>query len=142
MEVEINTGGVVCSPSSRTMRVLHRRYLHETRRLTHPADLPLPGRGPDARPGRRSPPDVPAPPRGHQPTPTQVGIERSSQLSRQTARMRAAYVRASLCAPSELSLCVGRICVRSTGGAYALALLAIGALGESVSLPGKTKPER
>jgi hypothetical protein len=128
MEVEISTGGVVCSPSPRTMRVLHRRYLHETRRL------PLPGRGPDARPGRRSSPDVPAPRRGHQPTSTQVGIERPLQLSRQTARMRAAYVRASLCAPSELSLCVGRICVRSTGGAYALALLAIGALGESVSL--------
>lgn len=32
----------------------------------------------------------------------------------------------------ELSLCAGRICVVSAGGAYALALLAIGALGESV----------
>jgi hypothetical protein len=32
----------------------------------------------------------------------------------------------------ELSLCVGRICVVSAGGAYAFALLAIGALGESV----------
>jgi hypothetical protein len=32
----------------------------------------------------------------------------------------------------ELSLCVGRICVVSVGGAYVLALLAIGALGESV----------
>jgi hypothetical protein len=42
----------------------------------------------------------------------------------------------------ELSLCVGRICVVCAGGAYALALLAIGALGESVSLPRKTKPER
>ena len=91
--------------------------------------------GPDARPGRRSPPDAPASPRGNQPTPTQVGIERSSLLSRRTARMRAAYARASLCAPSEQSICVGRICVHSTGGAYALALLAIGALGESVSLP-------
>ena len=40
----------------------------------------------------------------------------------------------------ELFLCVGRICVVSAGGAYALALLAIGALGESVSLSDKTKP--
>jgi hypothetical protein len=32
----------------------------------------------------------------------------------------------------ELSLCVGRICVVSAGESYALALLAIGALGESV----------
>ncbi len=106
-----------------------------------------PGRPAAPRQGpRRSPwtqksaPDAPAPPRGHQPTPTQVSIERSSQLSRRTARMRAAYVRASLCAPSELSLCVGRICAHSTGGAYALALLAIGALGESLSLSDKTKP--
>jgi hypothetical protein len=42
----------------------------------------------------------------------------------------------------ELSLCVGRICVVSAAGAYALALLAIGALGESVSLSEKTKPGR
>jgi hypothetical protein len=42
----------------------------------------------------------------------------------------------------ELSLCVGRICVASADEAYALALLAIGALGESVSLPRKNKPER
>jgi hypothetical protein len=35
----------------------------------------------------------------------------------------------------ELSICAGRICVASADGAYALALLAIGALGESVSLP-------
>jgi hypothetical protein len=41
----------------------------------------------------------------------------------------------------ELSLCMGRICARSAGGAYARALLAIRALGESVSL-GKTKPGR
>ena len=40
----------------------------------------------------------------------------------------------------ELSLCVGRICVVSAGGAYALALLAIGALHESVSMSDKTKP--
>jgi hypothetical protein len=42
----------------------------------------------------------------------------------------------------ELSLCVVRICMASAGGAYALALLAIGALGESVSLSDKTKPGR
>ena len=42
----------------------------------------------------------------------------------------------------ELSLCVGRICVVSAGGAYVLALLAIGALSESVSLSEKTKPGR
>ena len=42
----------------------------------------------------------------------------------------------------ELSLCVGRICMPSAGGAYALALLAIGALGESVSLSDKTTPGR
>jgi hypothetical protein len=41
----------------------------------------------------------------------------------------------------ELSLCVGRICVPSVSGAYADALLAIGALGESVSLPYKTHLE-
>jgi hypothetical protein len=42
----------------------------------------------------------------------------------------------------ELSLCVVRICVGSVGGAYALALLAIGALGESVSLSDQAKPRR
>jgi hypothetical protein len=35
----------------------------------------------------------------------------------------------------ELSICAGRICVPSADEAYALVLLAIGALGESVSLP-------
>jgi hypothetical protein len=43
---------------------------------------------------------------------------------------------------SELSICAGRICVASAGEAYALALLAISALGESVSLSDKTKPGR
>jgi hypothetical protein len=42
----------------------------------------------------------------------------------------------------ELSICAPRICVASAGEAYALALLAIGALGESVSLSDKTKPAR
>jgi len=37
----------------------------------------------------------------------------------------------------ELSLCAGRICVPSVGEAYAFAVLAIGALGESVSLSDK-----
>lgn len=42
----------------------------------------------------------------------------------------------------DLSLCVGCICVASVDGAYAFALLAIGALGESVSLSDQTKPKR
>jgi hypothetical protein len=56
--------------------------------------------------------------------------------------MRAAYMRGSAVHASELALCVGRICVPSAEGAYALALLAIGALRESVSLSSKIKPER
>jgi hypothetical protein len=63
-----------------------------------------------------------------------------STAERRTARMRAAYVRGIAVRAGELSLCVGRICVASAGEAYALALLAIGALGESVSLSDKTKP--
>jgi hypothetical protein len=66
---------------------------------------------------------------------TKVGAERLSRLSRRTARMRAAYVKGIAVRAGELSICVGRICVASAGEAYALALLAIGALGESVSLP-------
>ena len=62
-------------------------------------------------------------------------------VSRLTARMRAAYVRGIAMRAGELSLC-GRICMPSAGGAYALALLAIGALGENVSLPDKTTPGR
>jgi hypothetical protein len=65
-----------------------------------------------------------------------------SQPSRRTARMRAAYVRAFAVRAGELSLCVQSICMASAGGAYALALLAIGALGECVSLSDKTKPGR
>ncbi len=72
---------------------------------------------------------------------TKVGVERLSQLSRRTAYAR------DICEGlavrvGELSLCVGRICVVSAGGAYALALLAIGALRESVSMSDKTKPGR
>jgi hypothetical protein len=40
----------------------------------------------------------------------------------------------------ELFVCVGRICAPRLGRAYALAVLAIGALGESVSLSDMTKP--
>jgi hypothetical protein len=143
MEVEINTGsGVLLTPTPHDARA--------TPAVSARDETPdAPGRPAAPRQGpRRSPwtqksagcigttlrASADADPGG--------GIERSSQLSRQTARMRAAYVRASLCAPSELSLCVGRICVPSTGGAYAHALLAIGALGESVSLSDTTKPER
>jgi hypothetical protein len=40
----------------------------------------------------------------------------------------------------ELALCVGRIFLPRVEGAYALAVLAIGALRESVSQSGKIKP--
>jgi hypothetical protein len=39
----------------------------------------------------------------------------------------------------ELLLCVRRICMARVDGAYALAVLAIGALGESVSLSNKDR---
>jgi hypothetical protein len=71
----------------------------------------------------------------------QVGVERSSQLPRRTAYARGICEGIAVRA-GELSLCVGRICMVSTGGAYAVALLAIGALGESVSMSDKTKPGR
>jgi hypothetical protein len=50
--------------------------------------------------------------------------------------MNRAYAR-GVCAgvavrAGELFLCVGRICVPGVGGTYARAVLAIGALGESV----------
>jgi hypothetical protein len=58
-------------------------------------------------------------------------------------RMRAAYVRASLCAPVSCPYASGAyVCPVSAGHTYAHALLAIGALGESVSLPHKTTPGR
>ena len=59
-----------------------------------------------------------------------------------TAHMRAIYVRGIAVRAGELALCVGRICVPPTGRPYALALLAIGAFSEIVSLPDKTKPGR
>jgi hypothetical protein len=65
------------------------------------------------------------------------GVVTTLQANRAYAICEGIAVRAG-----ELSLCVGRICVASAGEAYALALLVIGALGESVSLPRKTKPER
>ena len=66
-----------------------------------------------------------------------MGAKRSSQLSRRTVYARGICQGIAVRA-GELSLCVGRICVVSAGGAYALALLAIGALGESVSMSDKT----
>jgi hypothetical protein len=66
----------------------------------------------------------------------QVGVERPSQLSRRTAYARDICASIAVRA-SGLFICVGRICVPSADGAYALALLAIGAFGESVSLSGK-----
>jgi hypothetical protein len=44
--------------------------------------------------------------------------------------------------PGELVLCVGRIFLPHVEGTYALAVLAIGALRESVSRSGKIKPGR
>ena len=64
-----------------------------------------------------------------------------SQLSNNRPYARGICERIAVRA-SELSICTERICVPSADEAYALALLAIGALGESVSLPDKTKPER
>jgi hypothetical protein len=58
------------------------------------------------------------------------------------AHMRAAYVRGVAVRAGELSLCVRRICVPGAGGTYARAVLAIGALGESVSLSDQTTPGR
>ena len=62
----------------------------------------------------------------------------SSQRGVATLQTNRAYAR-GICegivaSAGELSLCVGRICVVSAGEAYALALLAIGALGESVAV--------
>ena len=48
--------------------------------------------------------------------------------------MRVAYMRPSLRPAGELVLCVRRICMASVDVAYAHAVLAINALGESVSL--------
>jgi hypothetical protein len=70
-----------------------------------------------------------------------MGAKRSSQLSMRTVYARGICQGIAVRA-GELALCVGRICVVSAGGAYARALLAIGTLGESVSLSGKTKPGR
>ncbi len=126
MQWEINAEGVDAVVS----RVLQPSNAHDDRQEDRDTS------------GRRRPPDAPLPPRAHQPPPSQVGIERSSQLVRRTGRMRAAYVRASLRAPGDLSLCIGRIFARSADGAYVRAWLAIRALGESVSLSGKTKPGR
>jgi hypothetical protein len=70
-----------------------------------------------------------------------VDVERSSQLFGRTAYARG-ICEGSAVHAGELALCVGRICVPRAEGAYALALLAIGALRESVSLSSKIKPGR
>ena len=56
--------------------------------------------------------------------------------------MRAAYVRGIAVHAGELALCIGRIFMAGVGGAYALAVLAIGALRESVSPSNKIAPGR
>ncbi len=66
-----------------------------------------------------------------QPTPTQVGVDRSSPLPRWTAYARGICLGIALRA-DELPLCVGRICVLSADRAYALAWLEIRVLGGSV----------
>jgi hypothetical protein len=53
--------------------------------------------------------------------------------------MRAAYIRASLRLAGELLLCVKRICMARVDGAYALAVLAIDPLDESVSQSNKDR---
>jgi hypothetical protein len=63
-------------------------------------------------------------------------FERSSQLCRRTAYARSICEGSAVYA-GELCLCVGRIFIAGVGGAYALAVLAIGAIRESVSLSGK-----
>ncbi len=61
------------------------------------------------------------------------------QLSKRTAYARGICEGIAV-RGGELFVCVGRICVPRLGRAYALAVLAIGALGESVSLSDMTKP--
>jgi hypothetical protein len=57
--------GRYCSPSPRTVRVLHRRRLGTKRDARNTQPQCRSRQGPDAR--RRSPPDAPVPPRAHQP---------------------------------------------------------------------------
>ena len=93
---------------------------------------------------RSAPPNNPGSPRDQLVTVVTLVITAwKSQLPPTTNR---AYAR-GICEgivvrAGELSLCAGRICVASAGESYALALLVIGALGESVSLSDKTKPGR
>jgi len=70
---------------------------------------------------------------------TRVGAGRLSRLSRRNRAYARGIYEGIAVRAGELSLCVGRIFVASAGGAYALALLAIGALRESVSMSDKTK---
>ena len=96
-------------------------------------------------PVRRSPrsasPSNPGLPRGQFVTVITLVITAWGRNSADPPRVCARHMCGHRCARAgELSLCVGRICVVSAGGAYALALLAIGALGESVSLSDNTNP--
>jgi hypothetical protein len=68
-------------------------------------------------------------------------FEWSSQLSRPPAYARGIGEGIAVRA-GELSLCIGRIFMAGVGGAYAHAVLAIGALRESVSLSTKITPGR
>jgi len=70
-----------------------------------------------------------------------VDVERSSQLFGRMAYARG-ICEGSAVHAGELALCVGRIFLPRVEGAYALAVLAIGALRESVSRSGKIKPGR
>jgi hypothetical protein len=70
-----------------------------------------------------------------------VDVQWSSQLFGRTAYARGICEGGAVHA-GELALCVGRIFLPSAEEAYALALLAIGALRESVSLSSKIKPGR
>jgi hypothetical protein len=68
-------------------------------------------------------------------------FEWSSQLSRPTAYARGICEVITVHA-GELSVCIGRIFMAGVGGAYALAVLAIGVLRESVSPSNKITPGR
>ena len=121
------------------MRVLHRRYLHET--STRPIGRSQAG-APTLALNAKSAGCIGTTLRASADADPGGGIKRVI-ATLQTSR---AYAR-SMCEglavrASELSLCVGRICVPSVGGAYAHALLAIGVLGKSVALPDKTTPGR
>jgi hypothetical protein len=148
MQLEISTGGVDVVVSrgrnSRTITTVGRR---QTR-------APTPGEGSDlvamVGPGvevtkapRSTPPNNPGSLRDQPQRSSHAGHHGMEVATLPTNRAYARGICEGIAVRAgELSLCVGRICVVSAGGAYALALLAIGALGESVSLSEKTKPGR